>query len=72
MTDRTNINGHRQEVSAQLESVSAFVAQDNFHAVIPNAEARDRYHERIHMLTVLLQNIDDTLADPHSVPQEFV
>jgi hypothetical protein len=71
MTDTTNINGHRQQIAAQLTSVVAFVAQDNFNMLIPDAGGRFLYHERIRILTELLQNIDDTLDDPASVPQEL-
>jgi hypothetical protein len=70
MPDRKNINGHRQEVAQQLVSVTAFVAQDNFNLVVRSSAARERYHERIRMLTALLQNIDDTLDDPQTVPVE--
>jgi hypothetical protein len=70
MPDLKNINGHRQDVAQQLESVAAFVAQDNFNQIVRSSEARQRYHERIRMLTRLLQNIDDTLDDPQTVPVE--
>jgi hypothetical protein len=72
MTDTTNINGHRQQIAAQLASVVAFVGQDNFLQIIPDPWARGHYWSRIDLLERLLQTIDDTLADPNSVPQEVV
>jgi hypothetical protein len=72
MTDLTNINGRRLEVASQFESVLAFVEAPGFEQRVPDLAARDRYWSRLSLLAELLQNIDDTLADPNSVPQEAV
>jgi hypothetical protein len=57
-----NVNGHRQQIAAQLKAVAEYIARDEFQHLSDTERAL--YHERLAHLNAVLALTDTTALLP--------